>query len=76
MICAIQQKEPVGTASMNPAKGTASPDELVLRTRSIVRIGDTPATFRQSAELSPVQARALDHRPTANRDVVTSRTPG
>ncbi len=34
-------------------------NELGLRTRSTVRIGDTPATFPQIAEPSAIQARAL-----------------
>jgi transposase len=35
-------------------------NELGLRTRSAVRIGNTQATFQQIAEPSPIQARALE----------------
>ena len=35
-------------------------NELALRTRNTVRIGDTPGTFSQTVEPSAVQARALD----------------
>lgn len=35
-------------------------NELSLRTRSTVRIGDTPATFTQTAEPSAIQSRALE----------------
>lgn len=34
--------------------------ELALRTCNTVRIGDTPATFQQVVELSPIQARAQE----------------
>lgn len=35
-------------------------NELGLRTRSTVRIGDTPGTFPQTAEPSAIQARAME----------------
>ena len=35
-------------------------EELGLRTRNTVRIGDTPATFQQTVEPSAIQARALE----------------
>jgi len=35
-------------------------NELALRTRNTVRIGDTPGTFSQTVEPSAIQARALD----------------
>ena len=35
-------------------------NELALRTLNTVRIANTPATFSQTTELSPIQTRALD----------------
>jgi hypothetical protein len=35
-------------------------NELGLRTRNTVRIGNTPGTFSQAAELNPLQARAKE----------------